>query len=103
MIIVTIIIALISLCYCSNNKKKLKRLPTKIEKEKYIEKKPTCIEFFTAWEKTAIVVGTFLSWPTIVEKTLEVMNCEKIGDIYYLVKDVSVICYDSKHYQFLIV
>ena len=32
--------------------------------------------FFRAWEKTAIVVGTFLSWPTIVEKTLEVMNCE---------------------------
>ena len=103
MIIVTIIIALISLCYCSNNKKKLKRLSTKIEKQKYIERKPTCKEFFTAWEKTAIVVGTFLSWPTIVEKTLEVMNCEKIGDIYYLVKDVSVICYDSKHYQFLIV
>ena len=103
MIIVTIIIALISLCYCSNNKKKMKKIIKKEDRDKYIQKKPTCMEFFIAWEKTAIVVGTFLSWPTIVEKTLEVMNCEKIGDMYYLEKDVSVICYDSKHYQFLIV
>ena len=103
MVIVTIIIALISLCYCSNNKKKLEKIIKKEDREKYIKKKPTCKEFFTAWEKTAIVVGTFLSWPTIVEKTLEVMNCEKIGNSYYLVKDVSVMCYDSKHYQFLYV
>ena len=103
MIIVTIIIALISLCYCSKNKKKLKRLSSVIEKEKFKERKPTCQQFFIAWEKTAVVVGTFLSWPTIVEKTLEVMSCEKIGNEYYLVKDVSVICYDSKHYTFLII
>ena len=31
------------------------------------------------------------------------MNCEKIGSNYYLVKDVSVSCYDSKHYQYLMV
>ena len=58
------------------------------------------MNFFLAWEKTAIVVGTFLSWPTIVEKTLEVLNCEEIGDKYYLVKDVSVECYDSQHIHF---
>ena len=103
MVVVTIIISLISLCYCSNNAKKLNKFTKKEDRDKYIARKPTCMKFFTAWEKTAIVVGTFLSWPTIVEKTLEVMNCEKIGDIYYLVKDVSVICYDSKHYQFLMV
>ena len=33
----------------------------------------------------------------------EVMNCEKIGEKYYLVKDVSVTCYDSTHYSYLIV
>jgi hypothetical protein len=31
------------------------------------------------------------------------MNCEKIGENYYLVKDVSVSCYDNKHYQYLII
>ena len=101
-IISTIIIFIVSLCYCKKKKKKLRRLSTP-EKALYIEKSPTCLNFFIAWEKTAVVVGTFLSWPTIVEKTLEIMNCQKIGDNYYLVKDVSVICYDNKHLNYLIV
>ena len=63
---------------------------------------PTCLEFFTAWEKTAVVVGTFLSWPTIVEKTLEIMNCQQIGEKYYLVKDVSVVCYDSQNIIYIL-
>ena len=103
MVMVTIIIALISLCFCQKKKKKIKRLRSVIEKEEYKNSKPSCMTFFIAWEKTAIVVGTFLSWPTIVEKTLEVMNCEKIGEKYYLVKDLSVECYNSLHNQYLIV
>ena len=103
MFMTTIIIACISLCYCNNNKKKLKNMSSDVEIERFKQKKPTCLQFFIAWEKTAIVVGTFLSWPTIVEKTLEVMNCEKVGNTYYLVKDFSVVCYDYKHYNFLII
>merc|ERR1712138_297155 len=74
-----------------------------VQQENYLKKSPSCMEFFSAWEKTAVVVGTFLSWPTIVEKTLEIMNCEKIGEKYYLVKDVSIECYDEKHLNYLIV
>ena len=103
MLSVTMVIAIISLCYCSKKKKKVKKINSPTSRANYLKNKPTCLEFFSAWEKTAIVVGTFLSWPTIVEKTLEVMNCEKIGSNYYLVKDVSVSCYDSKHYQYLMV
>ena len=106
MIAVTLIITLLSLLYCKRKKKKIKKLRRAnsiIEMNEYKNRKPTCQTFFIAWEKTAIVVGTFLSWPTIVEKTLEVMNCIEIGDKYYLVKDVSVECYDSKHYQYLII
>ena len=86
-ICVTMIIGFISLIYSYKNKR---------------EDKTSCFNFFIAWEKTAIVVGTFLSWPTIIEKILDIMNCEKIGDKYYLVKDVSVTCYDETHYLFLI-
>lgn len=100
---VTIIIAIISFCFCKKKKKKLKRLSSVIERNVFLKRTPTCFNFFIAWEKTAIVVGTFLSWPTILEKTLEVMNCESIGNKYYLVKDVSVECYTTKHYGFLTV
>uniref|UniRef100_A0A6C0M185 Tyrosine-protein kinase ephrin type A/B receptor-like domain-containing protein n=1 Tax=viral metagenome TaxID=1070528 RepID=A0A6C0M185_9ZZZZ len=103
---VTIFIFFISLCYCKRKKAKIKRMRTvksQIELEAYEKNNPSCFKFFIAWEKTAIVVGTFLSWPTIVTKTLEVLNCEKIGEQYYLVKDYSVICYDSKHYTYLTV
>ena len=103
MIVVTIIIALMSLCFCHRKKKKMRRMSTTEEQEEYKSRKPTCLEFFTAWEKTAIVVGTFLSWPTIIEKTLEVINCEKIGNTYYLIKDLSVVCYDDTHLKYLIV
>jgi hypothetical protein len=99
---VTVIIFLISLCYCKKKKRILKNMTTS-QQELFKKTSPSCMEFFIAWEKTAIVVGTFLSWPTIVEKTLEIMNCEKIGEKYYLVKDVSVVCYDSQHYTYLIV
>ena len=103
MILVTLVIFCISLCYCQKKKKKLKKMKTQLEIKEYKEKSPTCWSFFIAWEKTAIVVGTFLSWPTIVQKTLEVLNCEKIGEHYYLVKDYSVTCYDETHYTYLIV
>ena len=98
----TIVIFIVSLCYCKRKNKNLRRMSV-VQQEDYLKKSPTCMEFFTAWEKTAVVVGTFLSWPTIVEKTLEIMNCEKIGEKYYLVKDVSIECYDSKHLNYLIV
>ncbi len=101
-IISTIVIFILSLCYCKRKKKNLRRMSV-VQQEDYLKKSPTCFEFFTAWEKTAVVVGTFLSWPTIVEKTLEIMNCEKIGEKYYLVKDVSIECYDVKHYNYLVV
>jgi len=99
-LMVTFVIFLVSLCFCQKKKKKLKRLQSVIEQNDFKASQPSCLTFFIAWEKTAIVVGTFLSWPTIVEKTLEVLNCEKIGDKYYLVKDVSVECYNSQHYVF---
>ena len=103
MVSVTIIIGIISLCYIKKKNKVLKNMSDEIQIQIYNNKKPDCKTFFIAWEKTAIVVGTFLSWPTIVEKTLEVMNCERIGDVYYLVKDFSVICYTPTHYTFLII
>mgnify|MGYP006879402549 CR=1 FL=1 len=90
MVCVTIIIGLISLCYIKKKNKVLKNMSDEMQRQIYNNRKPDCKTFFIAWEKTAIVVGTFLSWPTIVEKTLEVMNCERIGDVYYLVKDFSV-------------
>jgi len=106
MIGVTIIIFILALCYCKKQKNKIKKMrftKSQIKIKEYEEKSPSCLSFFIAWEKTAVVVGTFLSWPTIVTKTLEVLNCDKIGDHYYLVKDYSVICYDSKHYTYLTV
>jgi hypothetical protein len=99
-IMATFIIFILSLCYCKKKKKKMKNM-TDSQINVFKANNPTCLEFFTAWEKTAVVVGTFLSWPTIVEKTLEIMNCQKIGEKYYLVKDVSVVCYDSQHYIYL--
>ena len=100
---VTCIIGIVSLLFCKKKQKKLKRLNSVIEREDFLKKSPSCCEFFIAWQKTAIVVGTFLSWPTIVEKTLEVMNCEKIGDNYYLVKDLSIECYNNQHIIYLTV
>ena len=102
-VIVTIIISILSCCFCKKKKKKLRRLESVIERSDFLKRTPSCLKFFIAWEKTAIVVGTFLSWPTILEKTLEVMNCQKIGNNYYLVKDVSVECYTRIHYNYLIV
>jgi hypothetical protein len=99
-IMATFIIFILSLCYCKKKKKKMKNM-TDSQINVFKANNPTCLEFFIAWEKTAVVVGTFLSWPTIVEKTLEIMNCQKIGDNYYLVKDVSITCYDSQHYVYL--
>ena len=99
-IMTTFVIFILSLCYCKKKRKKMKNM-TNSQVNVFKTNSPTCLEFFTAWEKTAVVVGTFLSWPTIVEKTLEIMNCQKIGEKYYLVKDVSVVCYDSQHYIYL--
>ena len=98
---VTCIIGIVSLLFCKKKKTKLKRFNSVIEREDFLKNSPSCCEFFIAWQKTAVVVGTFLSWPTIVEKTLEVMNCERIGDKYYLVKDVSIECYNSQHVIYL--
>jgi len=75
--IITILIGFLSCCFYKRQKKKLKNFANEAERAKYKTTHPNCIDFFIAWEKTAIVVGTFLSWPTIAEKTLEVMNCEK--------------------------
>jgi len=99
---VTVIIAVISLCFSVKQQKTIEKLSGE-EKRLYKKTHPTCKNFFIAWEKTAIVVGTFLSWPTIIEKTLDIMNCEHIGDNYYLIKDMSVECYTSDHYVYLIV
>ena len=99
---VTIIIALISVCFSLKQSKIIEKLSNE-EKLLYKKTKPTCKTFFIAWEKTAIVVGTFLSWPTIIEKTLDIMNCERIGNNYYLIKDMSVECYNETHYLYLII
>ena len=99
--IITILIGFLSCCFYKRQKKKLKNFANEAERAIYKTTHPNCIDFFIAWEKTAIVVGTFLSWPTIVEKTLEVMNCEKIGGNYYLIKDMSVECYTQTHLMFL--
>ena len=100
-VIVTIIISILSCCFCKKKNKKLRRFESVIERNDFLKMTPSCFKFFVAWEKTAIVVGTFLSWPTILEKTLEVMNCQQIGNKYYLVKDVSIECYTTKHYNYL--
>jgi hypothetical protein len=102
-LVVTIVIAILTYCFTRRQKMKLLKIKSIREKKIYKLKHPSCIQFFIAWEKTAIVVGTFLSWPTIVEKTLEVLNCEEIGNNYYLIKDMSVECYTPKHYLFLII
>jgi len=102
-VVVTIIISILSCCFCKRKKKKLRRFESVIERNDFLKRTPSCFKFFVAWEKTAIVVGTFLSWPTILEKTLEVMNCQKIGNNYYLVKDVSIECYTKTHYNYLTV
>ena len=101
--VVTIIIFIVTALFCRNKKKIMKKMTSEKERELYKKTEPTFCTFFIAWEKTAIVVGTFLSWPTVVQKILEVMNCEKIGDKYYLVKDLSVECYTSKHNIYLLV
>ena len=63
---VTITILMLSLCYSYVKK----------------ENKVSCFTFFIAWEKTAIVVGTFLSWPTIIEKILDVYILKSISYFY---------------------
>ena len=102
-LIITILILLLTCCFARQQKWKLSQIKSPEEKKKYKSIHPTYFQFFIAWEKTAIVVGTFLSWTTIVEKTLDVLNCEKIGNKYYLIKDMSVVCYTQKHYIFLII
>ena len=102
-VIVTFIISILSCCFCEKRKKKLRRFESVIERNDFLKMTPSCFKFFVAWEKTAIVVGTFLSWPTILEKTLEVMNCQQIGTKFYLVKDVSIECYTDKHYKYLFI
>ena len=88
--VVTVMIFIVTALFCRNKKKKIKKIKSNEERERFKESEPSFCKFFIAWEKTAIVVGTFLTWPTVVQKILEVMNCEKIGDKYYLVKDLSV-------------
>ena len=101
--IATLVLMLVSLCYVKKRKKKIQKFNSVILKEIYTEETPNCIRFFLAWSKTAIVIGTFLCWPTVVEKSLEIMNCENIGDKYYLAEDLSIECYTSKHYSYLII
>jgi len=104
MIAVTFFILIISCCFYKKKKNKIKNMikrNSQIELKIYNEKTPGFCSFFIAWEKTAIVVGTFLSWPTVVEKTLEVLNCTKIGNKYYLIKDLSIECYTNIHYTYL--
>ena len=100
--VVTLMIFIVTALFCRNKGKKIKKIKSKEEKERFKNSEPSFCKFFIAWEKTAIVVGTFLSWPTVLQKILEVMNCEKIGDKYYLVKDLSVECYTYQHNTFLI-
>ena len=102
---VTFFILLITCCFHKKKKRKIKKMKkrnSQIELEIYNENTPGFCSFFIAWEKTAIVVGTFLSWPTVVEKTLEVLNCTKIGNKFYLIKDLSVECYTNIHNTYLL-
>jgi len=53
---------------------------------------------------TAITMSFFLIYPSIVEMTLGLFNCKRIGvcdNDFYLVKDMSVECWTSTHYSWV--
>ena len=57
-IMATIIIFILSLCYCKKKKKKAATMSNN-DKKIYLSNSPSCMEFFIAWEKTAVVVEHF--------------------------------------------
>ena len=94
---------LISMCYIRDRNQKLKKVSNTSEKALFLTKNPELGIFFRGWAKTTIVIGTFLAWPTVMKHSLSVINCKQIGNIYYLVTDLSIQCYTTQHYTYSII
>jgi len=89
------------LCYKKNRTKNLLTL-TGSEKIEFIKKNPNPIVFYKSWLYTSILIGLFLSWPTIIKQSLSVIPCKKYGNEYYLLEDLSIKCYTSRYYTYLV-
>ena len=102
-IITTLTLVFISFIYSWKRDIKLKNIVRRTDRLQYISKNPDFCTFFGAWAKTAIVVGTFLAWHTIISYALSVISCRKIGTKYYLNADLEIECYTQQHYTYLFI
>jgi len=68
--------------------------------EKFYKKNPNPKIFFQSWLCTATLIGLFLAWPTIIKQSLSIIPCKKFGTQYYLLEDLSIECYTTKHFTY---
>lgn len=61
---------------------------------------PEPMIFYKSWLCTSTLIGLFLAWPTIIKQSLSIIPCKRFGNKYYLLEDLSIECYTSKHYSY---
>ena len=65
------------------------------------EKKERRSTFASHWVQTSTVVGLFLMYTAVIKSLLRGFSCDRVGDIYYLSTDYSVLCYTGRHATFV--
>ena len=58
--------------------------------------------FLKRWVYPSVVVGIFLAYPSVIKMFMRVLSCDKIGEMYYLSTDYSVLCYTPEHNVFYV-
>ena len=85
-LIVTLILTIYTF-YFYKKKRKEKLLENR---HKYIKIYPEPKKFYNSWMCTSILIGLFLSWPTIIKECLSIIPCKLFGNKYYLLQDLSL-------------
>merc|ERR1712195_309772 len=49
-----------------------------------------------------VVCILFLLYPTMVKQSLSALACERVGTIYYLAVDLQEVCYETRHFWFVL-
>ena len=58
-------------------------------------------KFMSRWIKTALVVGLFLIYPSVIKSLLQALNCVNIDDTLYLQEDYSIECFIGTHADYV--
>ena len=49
-----------------------------------------------------VVCILFLLYPTMVKQSLSALACERVGTVYYLAVDLQEVCYETRHFWFVL-